>query len=61
MDAKRRAAQQLEVITKCFAGYAELQRFYQIGPENTWNFDETGVQNACPGHMWVWVPVELKK
>jgi hypothetical protein len=28
---------------------------------NTWNFDETGVRNACPGHMWVWVPVEIKE
>ena len=59
MDAKRRAAQEPDVVIQWFRGYERIRQSEGIGAENVWNFDETNVRNACPGGVWVWVPVEI--
>ena len=61
MDAKRRAAQEPEVVIQWFKGYEKLRISKDIKAENVWNFDETNVRNACPGSVWVWVPIEIKE
>jgi hypothetical protein len=61
MDAKQRAAQIPKVVINWFKGFEQIQIFYGIGPENMWNFNETGVQNACPARTWVWVPTSIKE
>jgi hypothetical protein len=61
MDAKRRAAQIPKTIIDWFKGLEQIRIFYGIEPENMWNFDETGVRNACPASTWVWVPIEIKE
>jgi hypothetical protein len=61
MDTKRRAAQEPDVVIQWFKGYAELRKIHKIEAENTWNFGETGVWNACPRSIWVWVPTEIEE
>jgi hypothetical protein len=61
MDAKRRAAQIPKVVIDWFKGFKQIRIFYGIEPENMWNFDETGVWNACPAGTWVWVPTSIKE
>jgi hypothetical protein len=47
MNAKRRAAQIPKVVINWFKGFEQIRIFYEIRLENMWNFNETGVQNAC--------------
>ena len=61
MDAKRRAAQVPKTVMDWFKGFEQIRIFYGIGPENMWNFDETGVRNGCPASTWVWVPISIKE
>jgi hypothetical protein len=61
MDAKRRAVQIPMVIIDWFKGFEQIRISYGIGPENMWNFDETGVRNACLAGTWVWVPASIKE
>src|SRR3984957_5718800 len=61
MDAKRRAAQCPKLVIEWFQGLERIRKHFGIGPENMWNFDETGVRNACPASTWVWVPTSIKE
>jgi hypothetical protein len=61
MNAKRQAAQIPKVVIDWFKGLEQIRIFYDIGPENMWNFDETGVRNSCPPGTWVWVPTSIKE
>jgi hypothetical protein len=61
MDAKRRATQVPKVVIDWFQGLERIRIHFGIGPENMWNFDETGVRNSCPAFAWVWVPTSIKE
>jgi hypothetical protein len=61
MDAKRRAAQDIQVVVQWFKGLEEVKVLHDIKAGNMWNFDETGVRNACPSAIWVWVPIDIKE
>jgi hypothetical protein len=47
IDAKQRAAQIPKVVIDWFKGLEQIWIFHKIRLENMWNFDETGIRNAC--------------
>ena len=60
MDIKRKAAHDKSVIAPWYKTLEQLTIEYNCGPNDILNFDEMGIQVACPTGMTVYIPSGYK-